>query len=228
MKNCSLWHPQILLLKSFSLRSNIKHETQCFITRWSTSKFLKNDLLRVVFATLFLVFWWWNTASHAWYITSQKDFRKKSDSWFHASFEHYDDILMVDRGRDHSKIVIDLSNIIGKGAIRKQQLWLQTKEQFLVVILLRRTDNNTFHSSGRRWLPCVDCCEGNLQPLDWICFQCHLLSLTSRDKRHVFSPDQTDYPGSLNMARKKQSHTRFNFSRDKKDSIPIPREKGSI
>ena len=57
---------------------------------------------------------------------------------------------MVDRGRDHSKIVIDLSNIIGKGAIRKQQLWLQTKEQFLVVILLRRTDNNTFHSSGRR------------------------------------------------------------------------------
>ena len=26
-KNCLPWHPQILLLKSFSLRSNIKHET---------------------------------------------------------------------------------------------------------------------------------------------------------------------------------------------------------
>ena len=38
----------------------------------------------------------------------------KSDSWFHASFEHCDDILMVDRGRGHSKIVIDLLNIIGK------------------------------------------------------------------------------------------------------------------
>ena len=78
MKNCSLWHPQILLLKSFSLRSSIKHETQCFITRWNTLKFLKNTLLRVVFATLFSVFWWWNTACHAWYITSQRDFRKKS------------------------------------------------------------------------------------------------------------------------------------------------------
>ena len=37
-----------------------------------------------------------------------------SESWFHASFEHCDDILMVDRGRGHSKIVIDLLNIIGK------------------------------------------------------------------------------------------------------------------
>ena len=31
-----------LFLKSFCLRSNIKHLTQCFTTRWNTSKFIKN------------------------------------------------------------------------------------------------------------------------------------------------------------------------------------------
>ena len=41
---------------SFCLRSNIKHSTQCFITRWNTSKFVKNTPLRVVFSTLFSVF----------------------------------------------------------------------------------------------------------------------------------------------------------------------------
>ena len=46
--------------------------------------------------------------------TIERNQPSESDSWFHASFEHYDDILMVDRGRDHSKIVIDLLNIIGK------------------------------------------------------------------------------------------------------------------
>ena len=41
---------------SFCLRSNIGHSTQCFITRWNTSKFVKNTPLRVVFSTLFSVF----------------------------------------------------------------------------------------------------------------------------------------------------------------------------
>ena len=45
-----------LYLKSFRLRSNIKHSTQCFITRSNTSKFVKNTPLRVVFSTLFSVF----------------------------------------------------------------------------------------------------------------------------------------------------------------------------
>ena len=36
--------------------SNIKHSTRCFITRWNTSKFVKNTPLRVVFSTLFSVF----------------------------------------------------------------------------------------------------------------------------------------------------------------------------
>ena len=56
MKNYSFLHTQFLLLKSFCLRSNIKHSTQCFITRWNTSKFVKNTPLRVVFSTLFSVF----------------------------------------------------------------------------------------------------------------------------------------------------------------------------
>ena len=34
----------------------IKHSTQCFITRWITSKFVKNTPLRVVFSTLFSAF----------------------------------------------------------------------------------------------------------------------------------------------------------------------------
>ena len=49
---------KFLLLKLFFLRSNmiIKHSTQCFITRWITSKFVKNTPLRVAFLTLFTVF----------------------------------------------------------------------------------------------------------------------------------------------------------------------------
>ena len=47
----SVWKPDekllifvslFLFLKSFCLRSNIKHLTQCFTTRWNTSKFIKN------------------------------------------------------------------------------------------------------------------------------------------------------------------------------------------
>ena len=38
------------------LNQPIKHVTQCLITRWNTSKFVKNSLLRVVFSTLFSVF----------------------------------------------------------------------------------------------------------------------------------------------------------------------------
>ena len=38
------------------LRSNIKGLTQCFITRWNTSKFVKNTLLHIAFSTLFSVF----------------------------------------------------------------------------------------------------------------------------------------------------------------------------
>ena len=55
MKN-GLFFSLIVLLKSFCLRSSIKHLTQCFITRWNTLKFVKNTPLRVVFSTLFLVF----------------------------------------------------------------------------------------------------------------------------------------------------------------------------
>ena len=47
MKNWSFLHPQFLHLKSFRLRSNIKHSIQCFITRSNTSKFVR---------TLFSVF----------------------------------------------------------------------------------------------------------------------------------------------------------------------------
>ena len=38
------------------LRSNLKHSTQCFITGWNTSRFVKNTPLRVVFSTLLAVF----------------------------------------------------------------------------------------------------------------------------------------------------------------------------
>ena len=52
--------------------SSIRH---CFIAWWNSSKLVKNTPLRVVFSTLFSVFhWWWNTASHAWYITSNTNF----------------------------------------------------------------------------------------------------------------------------------------------------------
>ena len=53
VKNCSVFHPKFLLVKSFCLRSNIKHSTQCFITRWNISKFVKNNPLHVVFSTFF-------------------------------------------------------------------------------------------------------------------------------------------------------------------------------
>ena len=41
-------NPNFFLLKSFCLRSNIKHSTQCFISIWNTWKFVKNTPLRVV------------------------------------------------------------------------------------------------------------------------------------------------------------------------------------
>ena len=34
------------------MRSNIKHSTQCFITRWNTSLFVKNTPQRVVFSQM--------------------------------------------------------------------------------------------------------------------------------------------------------------------------------
>ena len=55
-------HPLFLLLKSFCLRSNIKHSTQCFITKWKISKFIKSTSLRVVISTLFSLFY----SSHCW------------------------------------------------------------------------------------------------------------------------------------------------------------------
>ena len=38
------------------MRSNIKHSTQCFITRGNTSKFVKNAPLHIIFSTLFSAF----------------------------------------------------------------------------------------------------------------------------------------------------------------------------
>ena len=40
----------------FETYFNIKHLTQCFITRCNNSKFVKNTPLRVVFSILFSVF----------------------------------------------------------------------------------------------------------------------------------------------------------------------------
>ena len=53
------------------LNQPIKHVTQCLITRWNTSKFVKI----VCCATYFQLssqssIWWWNTTSHSRYITS--------------------------------------------------------------------------------------------------------------------------------------------------------------
>ena len=45
-----------LINNSFCLRSNLKHSTQCFITRGNTSRFVKNTRLRVLFSTLLAVF----------------------------------------------------------------------------------------------------------------------------------------------------------------------------
>ena len=45
-----------LINNSFCLRSNLKHSTQCFITRLNISKFVKNTPLRVVFSTLLAAF----------------------------------------------------------------------------------------------------------------------------------------------------------------------------
>ena len=55
-KNCLFFHPWFFLLKSFCLIINIKNSRQCFITRWNTSKFVKNTPLRVLFSTLISVF----------------------------------------------------------------------------------------------------------------------------------------------------------------------------
>ena len=52
MKNCSFLLSWFLLLKSFRLKSNIKHETQCFITRvrqkYSVARRIFNSLLVVL------------------------------------------------------------------------------------------------------------------------------------------------------------------------------------
>ena len=42
--------------ETLCLRSNIKHSTQCFISRWNTSKIEKKPPLPVVFSALFSVF----------------------------------------------------------------------------------------------------------------------------------------------------------------------------
>ena len=57
-KNCSFLLHLFLLLKSFWLNSNMKHWTQCFITRPGETPriFFKNAPLRVIFSTLFVVF----------------------------------------------------------------------------------------------------------------------------------------------------------------------------
>ena len=58
----------LISCKLFCLRINIKNSTQCFITRWNTSKLVENTPLRVVFLSLFSVFHLVmnrNIASHA-------------------------------------------------------------------------------------------------------------------------------------------------------------------
>ena len=59
-ENCSFLHHKFLSLKSFCFRTNIKHSTQCFITRWNSLKFFKNAPLCVIFSTLF---WWVSVSS---------------------------------------------------------------------------------------------------------------------------------------------------------------------
>ena len=49
-----IFYPVFLLLKSFCLRTNIKHLTQNFFT---ISKFVESTLLLIVFLTLFSVFY---------------------------------------------------------------------------------------------------------------------------------------------------------------------------
>ena len=49
LKNCSVFHPKFFLVKSFCLTSNIKHSTQCFISRWN----ILNTPQYVLFSTLF-------------------------------------------------------------------------------------------------------------------------------------------------------------------------------
>ena len=59
----------ILFLKSFFfLRSNIKHLTQCFITRWNTLKFIKYSVALHInyFSTLFSVLH--PLIKHSWFI----------------------------------------------------------------------------------------------------------------------------------------------------------------
>ena len=55
-KNCSFLHPSFLLQKSFCLKSNIKHEMQCFI-KGETPRSSSKLPLRVAYSlTLFSVF----------------------------------------------------------------------------------------------------------------------------------------------------------------------------
>ena len=60
----------MLCLSGFKLYSRWVPLTYSFITRWNTSKFVKNTPLRVAFSTFFSGFHLViraNTASHAWY-----------------------------------------------------------------------------------------------------------------------------------------------------------------
>ena len=52
MKNCSFLHPSFLLLKSFCLRSNIKHEMQCFIMGEAPRSSSKYSAVCRIFSTL--------------------------------------------------------------------------------------------------------------------------------------------------------------------------------
>ena len=73
----------ISLLKSFCLRSNITHSTQCFMTRWDTSKLKNNTPLCIIFQLSSRCFpWRWNTASYAWWITSRSRMSLHSVSFF--------------------------------------------------------------------------------------------------------------------------------------------------
>ena len=70
MKNFWILHPWFLLLKSFRLRSNIKQLTHNVSspdeTPRSSSKIPRRASYFQLSSQCFI--WWWNTASHAWYI----------------------------------------------------------------------------------------------------------------------------------------------------------------
>ena len=96
MKNCSVLHPLFLLLKSFCLKSNIKHSTHYFITRWNTSKFVKNTPLRVVFSTLFSVF---HVIYQTWDAVFHHQMKHREESWkYDAQRSIFDELRGVSSG----------------------------------------------------------------------------------------------------------------------------------